>query len=207
MSIQHPDKRVRRTKEKFREVLLSLMEEKGFDEITITEIVKAADFNRGTFYAHYEQKKDLLEEIIEEMFEKMMEAYRKPYRNLTMIDFDKISSSSIILFDHFLENKRFYKLMLNPNTNFNFHEKLIRKLNELFREDFEFIVTDNDYIDVQLFSTYRIHGIIGLILEWVENDFTKSSTYMSEQLIQILKFSTSKVYIKKKKGKRNQLTD
>lgn len=200
MSVQHPDKRVRRTKEKFTEVLLSLMEEKSFNDITITEIVKAADFNRGTFYAHYEQKKDLLEEIIDEMFEKMMEAYRKPYRNLSVLDFNEISSSSIILFDHFSENRRFYKLMLNPNTNYNFHEKLIKKLNELFREDFEFIVSDIDSsIDIKLFSTYRIHGIIGLILEWIENDFRESSSYMAEQLIQILKFSTPKVFIKKKK--------
>lgn len=197
MSIQHPDRRVRRTKEKFREVLLSLMEEKSFNDITITEIIKAADFNRGTFYAHYDQKNDLLEEIIEDMFDRMMEAYRKPYRNLSVIDFNEISSSSIILFDHFLENQRFYKIMLNPTINYNFHEKLIKKLNELFREDFDFLITDIDNLDIQLFSTYRIHGIIGLILEWIENDFSKSSSYMAEQLIQILKFSTSKIYVKR----------
>lgn len=200
MSIQHPDKRVRRTKEKFQEVLLSLIEEKRFEDITITEIVKIADFNRGTFYAHYEQKEDLLEEIIEEMFERMTEAYREPYLNLSVVDFNKISSSSITLFDHLKENKRFYKLMLSPNTNCNFQERLIKKLNELFREDFEFIVTDiNSGIDIRLFSTYRIHGIIGLIVEWIENDFKESSSYMAEQLIQVLKFSTPKIYIKKKR--------
>lgn len=193
MSIQHPDRRVRRTKEKFREVLLSLMEEKSFNDITITEIVKAAYFNRGTFYAHYDQKNDLLEEIIEDKFDRMMEAYRKPYRNLSVIDFNEISSSSIILFDHFLENQRFYKIMLNPTINYNFHEKLIKK----FREDFDFLITDIDNLDIQLFSTYRIHGIIGLILEWIENDFSESSSYMAEQLIQILKFSTSKIYVKR----------
>ncbi|GHI00057.1 TetR/AcrR family transcriptional regulator [Neobacillus kokaensis] len=202
MSIQHPDKRVRRTKEKFHEVLLSLMEEKSFADITITEIVKAADFNRGTFYAHYEQKEDLLEEIIEDMFKKMTEAYREPYLNLSVVDFNEIPSSSIILFDHFLENKRFYKLMLSPKTTYNFHEKLIKRLDKLFREEFDFLTTEIDpNIDIQLFSTYRIHGIIGLILEWIENDFTKSTSYMGDQLIRILKFYTPKIYIKKKNDK------
>ncbi|WP_408008781.1 TetR/AcrR family transcriptional regulator [Pseudalkalibacillus sp. A8] len=202
MSMQHPDKRVRRTKEKFSQVLLSLMEEKSFDDITITEIVKAADFNRGTFYAHYEKKEDLLEEIIEEMFEKMTEVFREPYLNLSVVDFNEIPSSSIILFDHFLENKRFYKLMLSPTTTYNFHEKLIQKLDKLFREEFEFLITEIDpNIDIQLFSTYRIHGIIGLILEWIESDFTKSSSYMGDQLIHILKFYTPKIYIKKKNDK------
>ncbi|MEH7013682.1 TetR/AcrR family transcriptional regulator [Neobacillus niacini] len=199
MSIQHPDKRVKRTKEKFREVLLSLMEEKSFHDITITEIVKTADFNRGTFYAHYEKKEDLLDEYIEEMFEKMTEAYRKPYLHLSVVDFNEIPSNSIILFDHFLENKRFYKLMLRPTT-YNFHEKMTKRLDKLFREEFEFLTTELDpTIDIQLFSTYRIHGIIGLILEWIENDFAQSSSYMGNQLIHILKFYTPKIYIKKKK--------
>ncbi|MFT4414366.1 TetR/AcrR family transcriptional regulator [Fredinandcohnia humi] len=200
MSIEYPDKRVKRTKEKFREVLLSLMEEKSFHDITITEIVKAADFNRGTFYAHYEKKEDLLDEIIEEMFEKMTEATRKPYLHLSVVDFDEIPSTSIILFDHFFENKRFYKLMLRPTTNYNFHEKMSKKLDKLFREEFEYLTSEIDpSIDVQLFSTYRIHGIIGLIVEWIENDFEQPSSYMADQLIHIMKFYTPKIRIKKKK--------
>jgi AcrR family transcriptional regulator len=198
MAIEHPDKRVKRTKEKFREVLLSLLEQKSLSEITITEIVKAADFNRGTFYAHYEKKEDLLDEIMEEMFEKMTEAFRKPYLHLSVVDFDKIPSNSIILFDHFLENKRFYQLMLRPTTNANFHERMTRRLDNLFREEFEFLTNEIDpEIDIELFRTYRIHGIIGLILEWVENDFHQTSSYMGAQLIHIMAFSTPKVQIKK----------
>ncbi|WP_264737795.1 TetR/AcrR family transcriptional regulator [Cytobacillus firmus] len=200
MSIQHPDKRVKRTKEKFREVLLSLLEEKSLREITITEIVKASDFNRGTFYAHYEKKEDLLDEIIEDIFEKMTEAFRKPYLHLSVIDFNKIPSNSIIFFDHFLENKKFYQLMLRPTTTYNFHEKMTRRLDKLFREEFEFLTTEIDpAIDIGLFSTYRIHGIIGLILEWVENDFAQSSSYMGDQLIHIMTFYTPKINIKKNK--------
>lgn len=197
MSIPHPDKRVKRTKEKFKEVLLALMEEKSFHDITITEIVKTADFNRGTFYAHYEQKEDLLDEIIEDMFQKMTEAHRKPYLNLSVVDFNELHPNSILLFDHFLENKRFYKLMLSPNTNYHFREKMTKRLDKLFKEDFEFVISEIDpNIDIELFSTYRIHGIIGLILEWIENDFSKSPSYMSEQLIHIMKFYTPKIVIK-----------
>lgn len=200
MPINYPDKRVKRTKENFKAVLLSLMEEKCFHNITITEIVKAADYNRGTFYAHYEKKEDLLDEIIEEMFEKMTEAYRKPYLNLSVVDFNEIPSNSIVLFDHFFENKKFYKLMFSPNTNYNFHEIMRKRLDQLFREEFEFSFTEIEpNIDINLFSTYRIHGIIGLILEWIDNDFVQSSSYMGDQLIHILRFYTPKIYIKDKR--------
>jgi AcrR family transcriptional regulator len=200
MTIQYPDKRVQRTKENFKMILLSLMEEKNFHDITITEIVRAADYNRGTFYSHYNKKEDLLDEIIEEMFEKMADAYRQPYRHLSVVDFNEIPSASIVLFDHFIENKKFYKLMLSPATNYNFHEKMTKKLDELFRKDFEISFTEIDpKIDINLFSTYRIRGIIGLILEWIDNDFSQSPSYMGDQLIHILKFYTEKVYVKKKK--------
>lgn len=199
MSIQYPDKRVMRSKEKFSEVLLALMEEKSMDEITITEIVKRADFNRGTFYAHYNKKEDLLEEIVLEMFEKLTEAIRKPYADLSVVDFNKMPSNSIILFDHFLENKRFYKLMLNPSTTYNFHAKMIKELDKLFREEFEFLVDETDpNIDIQLFITYRIYGIIGLIQEWIESDFKQPSSYMGDQLIHIMKFYTPVINIKGK---------
>lgn len=196
MPIEYPDKRVKRTKGNFKKTLLSLMEEKSFHDITITEIVHAADYNRGTFYAHYDKKEELLDEIIEEVFEKMIEAYRKPYLDLSVVDFDEIPTDSIVLFDHFLEHKRFYKLMLSPKTNYNFYEKMTKRLDQLFRKEFSFTEIDPS-IDIKLFSTYRIHGIIALIIEWIENDFVQSSSYMGNQLIQILKFSTPKIYIKK----------
>lgn len=199
MSSYHPDRRVMRTKEKFKEVLLELMEEKSIDDITITEIVKRADFNRGTFYAHYRKKEDLLEETVEDMFKKLTDAVRKPYADLSVVDFEKLPSSSILLFDHFAENKRFYKLMMRPSYTYNFHAKIIERLDGLFREEFEFQVNETaPNIDTQLFMTYRVHGIIGMILEWIEKDFRKSSSYMSEQLIHVLKFYTPVINIKEK---------
>lgn len=199
MSIPYPDKRVIRTKEKFHEVLIDLMEEKNFHDITITEIVKTAGFNRGTFYAHYEKKEELLEEVIENMFDKMKEVFRKPYEDLSVINFHDFPSNSIILFDHFLEHRQFYKLMLRQASTTNFQERFSNQLDKYFREEFEFDVTNIDpNIDIELFITYRINGIIGIILQWIENDYPTSPSYMGEQLLHVLNFSTEKIYIKSK---------
>lgn len=196
MHIHHLHKGVRRTKENFKAALLSLMKEKSFQDITITDIVNFADYNRGTFYAHYQTKECLMNEIIEEMFKKMTEAYRKPYLDLSILDFNQLPSSSIILFDHFFENKEFYKLMLDPKASNTFRGKMAYRLDQIFRDDFEFFVTEIDPdIDINLFSTYRIYGIIGLILEWIDNDFKQSTSYMGDQLIRILTFYTPKIHI------------
>lgn len=198
LSTIYPDKRVKRTVENFKTALLELMKKKRFQDITITEIVHAADYNRGTFYAHYKCKEELLDEIIEDMFEQMEEAYKKPYEDLSVIDFHELSANAIVLFDHFLEHKEFYKLMLSPETNYSFQEKMINRLDKLFRSEFEFFTDDVDAdIDINLFSTYRIHGIIGILMQWIHSDFREEPDYMGKQLIYILRFSTPKVSVKK----------
>lgn len=54
------DRRVRRTREMLRAALLSLMQEKRYDEITVTDILDRAGIGRSTFYAHYRDKDALL---------------------------------------------------------------------------------------------------------------------------------------------------
>ncbi len=54
------DRRVRRTRELLHRALLSLIEEQGYDRITVQDIIDRADIGRSTFYAHYRDKEDLL---------------------------------------------------------------------------------------------------------------------------------------------------
>ena len=54
------DLRVVRTKTAIRNAFVELIEEKGFDAITVKDITTKANINRGTFYAHYQDKFDLM---------------------------------------------------------------------------------------------------------------------------------------------------
>ena len=47
------DRRVRYTKQAIRDGFLRLLAEKPIEKISVTEICREADINRGTFYAHY----------------------------------------------------------------------------------------------------------------------------------------------------------
>lgn len=63
------DRRVRRTRQALREALVSLILERGFDAITVSEIAARADVGRTTFYAHYADKEDLLQGSLETLAE------------------------------------------------------------------------------------------------------------------------------------------
>ncbi|MFC2949155.1 TetR/AcrR family transcriptional regulator [Virgibacillus sediminis] len=196
------DKRVKRTKKEFQRTLLALLKEKKFEDITITEIVRKADYNRGTFYIHYDQKEDLLHETIDEMLAELRIAFRKPYQDLKN-EINIMELSTICLFEHFLINKDFYQIMLSPRVPINFHEKMVYSMEKHFVEDIDF--TSNDVpsdIDLKLFYRYRVNGIIGLIIDWIKDDFQHSKWYMAEQVVKIATFNTEKVLIKDKSEQR-----
>ncbi|MGK8521228.1 TetR/AcrR family transcriptional regulator [Nocardia asteroides] len=54
------DRRVRRTRALLHRALIELMVERGYDRVTVRDILQRADVGRSTFYAHYRDKDDLL---------------------------------------------------------------------------------------------------------------------------------------------------
>ena len=61
------DQRTRMTKQLIRKAFMELLREKPIHSISIRELCGLAGINRGTFYAHYKDIYDLLEQIEEEM--------------------------------------------------------------------------------------------------------------------------------------------
>jgi AcrR family transcriptional regulator len=66
------DPRIRRTRQLLQEALSSLMQTKGFDEISVQDISEAATVNRATFYDHYTDKYSLLEAVIAGGFHRLL---------------------------------------------------------------------------------------------------------------------------------------
>ncbi len=72
------DRRVRYTKQAIRDGFLRLLAEKPIEKISVTEICREADINRGTFYAHYsdpyELKRSLENQLAEAMEQRLRES-------------------------------------------------------------------------------------------------------------------------------------
>ena len=60
------DRRRRYTLSVIREAFFALLAEVGFAKMTVADICRRADINRGTFYLHYEDKFALLDTLIDE---------------------------------------------------------------------------------------------------------------------------------------------
>lgn len=70
--INEADPRVKRTRRLLQEAFLGLMGEKSFRDITVQDITDRATVNRATFYAHYEDKYDLLDGCMRDDFRRLV---------------------------------------------------------------------------------------------------------------------------------------
>jgi AcrR family transcriptional regulator len=75
--MKRQDRRIRRTQQLLEAALLSLIKEKDFDTISVQEIIDRANVGRATFYAHYDNKEDLLESGFDGLLAALRERQRE----------------------------------------------------------------------------------------------------------------------------------
>ena len=93
------DRRVLRTRLALREALLSLMDEKDYDRITVEEITERANLGRATFYLHYKDREDLL---LEE-FADLIDALTQQLARLSILEWQQQSLPQrpiLLVFQH-----------------------------------------------------------------------------------------------------------
>jgi AcrR family transcriptional regulator len=66
------DRRVQRTRQVIREAFLAVVREKGLMGASVREVTERANVSRGTFYAHYADKYELVDAIIREEFQRVV---------------------------------------------------------------------------------------------------------------------------------------
>lgn len=96
------------TKKKILEVALKLFSEKGFNKVTVDEIVKKSDSSKGSFYQHFRSKSDIFLVRFTEMDHYYLEVYKSFPENMDPMEKLSIFSQKLM---HFLENEMGKDLM------------------------------------------------------------------------------------------------
>ncbi|MDO5411466.1 MAG: TetR/AcrR family transcriptional regulator [Lachnospiraceae bacterium] len=121
------DRRTRYTRQLIRETLLKLLEKKAFPRITVTEICKLAEINRGTFYLHYYDTEDVLDDILTEMLKTT-----KSVPDHLMCPKRTHANCSYPFCDKIHENEHYRFLFLDDTIS----SKIIEKMAEMTKEDY-----------------------------------------------------------------------
>lgn len=119
--------RVRRTRKLLREALIELIEERGFDALTVGEITERAMVSRAAFYRNYQDKYDLVEQIFDEAMQALMNS---------VADLETVHSPQIWVrfLEHVAEYERLYRALLGRKGSPWFVLKMRASLMELVKE-------------------------------------------------------------------------
>ena len=181
------------TEAKIKKALLSLMEEKSFDKISVTNIVNEAKINRGTFYLHYFDKFDLIESIENEIFNEIEQAIDKSFRiNIEMV-LNHVSKGLLesVLFNIYSAVEKHIdviKILLSKNGSIS----TPYKLNNLFKKQLSKNISmvlkikkpqiPDDYIMAVASSVHY-----SIIMEWINKE-------NRESVDELVKIAASIVY-------------
>ena len=182
MESKKMDRRVRKTRMQLRAGLTQLMREKPIKDITVRELAQLVDINRCTFYLHYRDIYDMVEQVEQEVFaefETLVQAH--PSEELQ----NNPIAMLLDLFTFFSDNADLCAAFLGGNGDMSFFNKLIGLLRDrVFEYWLEERKKDPDQFDY--FFSFIASGSIGIIREWFNRDMRETPeqmAHLTEQLV------------------------
>ncbi|MEK5395303.1 TetR family transcriptional regulator [Paenibacillus sp. VTT E-133280] len=185
------DLRVIRTKALIREALIDLIDEKGFDAITVRDITTRARINRGTFYSHYQDKFDLMTQCQEEYMDKMKEIFKQ---NITEADNNHSNipptlpfNVMVTLFEYLDQNRMFMRAVSGPKGDMSFQTRMKEFLwKTLFvRKEFPLVKQENLLVPSEYLIAYLVSAHIGVIEQWLNGEGKESPAELAHILATI----------------------
>ena len=172
----HDDLRVQRTHKLILDALIELTIQKGFSNITVSDITRHAGINRATFYRHYRDKFDLIDQYAQAVYELVDSPEDEPATSKRPSE--KPPSGMVRMFEHIRANARFYHVMLSQNGDPAFVEKVRQYVEKRLRHSLPEALPDDENL-VDFYLGYMSSGSVWATLWWLEHDLPYSPEEMA----------------------------
>jgi len=172
------ERRVRRTRAMILNGFIQLMQQKPVKDISVRELADLVDINRSTFYLHYTDIYDLLEQTENNLMEQFLAIIDTDEKEHTLQEFSKKLER---FFTVLSENQPLCRALMSPNGDIAFVRKLetliaengIKKLRMLSNEE------ELDAQDLEYVTSFFLSGCIGMVDIWLQNNCKQSAQHMA----------------------------
>lgn len=161
------DLRIRKTKNIIKETFIQMVNELGYQNITVKNLCEKALINRNTFYLHYSDKDDLVKTLMKESID---------YLKINLQGSSFMGTIQITDYDLFQTEVK--KIVQAINKDIELYRAIL--VDEYLSGYFKMLeISFENYVINQLnFKTkkeiitikYIIYGIIGILGDWIVND-------------------------------------
>lgn len=185
------DPRVIRTRQLLRDALVELIDEQGYEKITVQDITRRATLNRATFYLHYRDKLDLLYQSSEEILQELVGSIRPPFEDRASFDllrnYNQPHETFMHLFEQIAINSKLYKVYLTEKNIPYFAAGLKEIIIDFVSSGIHFMEPDDQKLTVPRDMVIRFYAaaFLEVVIWWLENDMPYTPKFMATQLMRI----------------------
>jgi AcrR family transcriptional regulator len=168
---QRMDRRVLRTKQQIRQALIDLLCEKSEKDISVRELAQRAGINRGTFYIHYKDIHDLVEQLVDEATETLRAVCKRhPPAQTPRESYPFLTD----LFETLQRDPQLFCILLGSSGSHAYSERICVMLQENFLDDLLAVFYSADPKQRQVASGFIVAGCLHQALRWLENGTQES---------------------------------
>jgi hypothetical protein len=187
--------KIKNTAQKMQNALIELIEQKEFEEITISEICQLAGVNRTTFYAHYCNTVELLEELEQDMIQNFIEGQNNNCTIELSPECPELSDGKLMLDDRILTaylsfvrgHQRIFKIYTSKNSLFHNKEHFYQFKNLFFKRGYQRYTELSD-TDITYISLYYLAGVQAILEQWINTNCCEEE----KRICKIIKFCIMK---------------
>jgi AcrR family transcriptional regulator len=186
----------RKTKQLIQQSFLQIMEKKPFESITIGNITTTAKINRGTFYLHYVDKFDLLDQMEQQLFADLgnhIDELQSRYLSTRMFEKGQEYVADT-LFSFIETHSPILRILLSDHGRAGFHIRFRNSFSEKVR--YNLAQSESFYADLKVpipyFLAFITSAFLGLIEQWFQNNLDKTPQEMTALYIEIISFIQKK---------------
>lgn len=153
--------------------LISLLEKKDFQYISVKEICQKAGVNRSTFYLHYESIVDLLEETTEYINSQFLSSFEKTPESFVNRIHEAPLSELVLINDEFLkpylrfvkEHKSIFRAVFNNPECLKANLQLSKMRQYILMPIMERFGIPRE--EQKYWISYYISGTMAIVKEWI----------------------------------------
>lgn len=184
--MKQPDHRIRVTKFLIRKAFTDLLRQKPIQSISVKELCTQAGINRGTFYAHYTDIYDLLEQMEAEM----MADFQRSLRPLLELEAQELTSLRITtsVFQCLKENSDLCTVTLGPYGDKDFAARLINTGWEKCLESYSKSFSGASSKQIEFYYAFVSAGCVGLLEKWLADGMSTPVEAVAEMAERIMTY-------------------